>query len=294
MAGEESPSCCSCFIVFYRRLRRRDLRQLHPLESRATLEINSEKNETKKDPATFIRGTDLSVEAQGALSNLSRELIKLQTADTQNLKPKEGEALVFTPDSVSPSHKLEDYQSLFNSAVAEFQSIQEREFSPIPLDNTVNEIGGFNSFSINSEPNFKTEVNSFEQDQMVLFMNQSSERFSVAAIKDQLDQAFEEQPRTSLSLKFKQLPLDPFEYENKPELPDVKLNHEKFNQIFRAPAVKGRLRLKPITPEQFMRRARLPTTKNSPVYENVLDDLKKELAEAEDEKLSGGSPSPGP
>jgi hypothetical protein len=127
---------------------------------------------------------------------------------------------------------------------------------------------------------FKTE-DPFEEDQMALFLNYSSERASLAFIRDQLDQAFEALPFESF--KFKRLPVDPFEFENKPELyelPDHKHTPDPFCQLFSIPKsqqVKGRLRLKPITPDTFGRRMRAPMSMPGG---NILDDLKKELGEA--------------
>lgn len=296
MIDEQPTTCCSCLVALYRRLRQRDLRQLHPLESRNTIEIGSEKSEQlsqpyKKDTATFIRGTDMSAEALVAFSKFNRELRKINIGDRQ-LKASDVEVCVETPDSAKLMSRIESCKSMFNSAMADFQSIHDREFSPYPLDSSVSEIQGLESFSANSEPNFKIEVNSFEQDQMVLFMNHSSERGSMAAIKEQLDQAFEEQPKDSLNLKFKQIPVDPYEFENKPNLPGtdegpdwpklasaqptIKANHDKFFQVFNLPYVKGRLKLKPITPDHFARRVRLPKQTGS--SGNILDELKQEFA----------------
>jgi hypothetical protein len=139
---------------------------------------------------------------------------------------------------------------------------------------------------------FRPDDNSFEKDQLAIFLNQSSGRASIAEIKDQLDQAFDLQRQQCQDLKFNQLPLGPFEYENKPELPVYKATTpDQFFQVFGMPKVRGRLRLKPITPEQFTKRSKALSCR--PRCSNVLDELKREIAEkGDDDKLLEGSPAP--
>lgn len=164
--------------------------------------------------------------------------------------------------------------------------------SPIPQDSSIHDVPECQSFTI-SEPAHRTDnynESSFEVDR--IYLNKSSERASFAILKDQLDEAFEAMPQERFNLFFNQVPIDPYEFENRRKLNDVKATSDPFLQLY-SPTnphkVQGRLRLKPITPEPFAKKTRSQFKGFD--EGNVLDDLKKEL-NAEDDKLNEGSPAP--
>jgi hypothetical protein len=123
---------------------------------------------------------------------------------------------------------------------------------------------------------------------MAIFVNQSSERASMIAVKNKLDEAFESQLNEPLNCKFKRLPVDPFEYANKSNLVQPFTVQEEPCQVFNVPKVRGRLRLKPITPGHSKNRPRFPSVRKEGSA-NILDDLRKEL-EAEERILDSPSP----
>jgi hypothetical protein len=287
MESHRSAFCC-CFEWLWRKVRRRTLRQLHPQESRNTVDRDVEANTfpSKDEPMISSKiPNEISAEDEGSAANESQRLTKTFELKTQELEVK---VMAFAPASAPLSkRRLASCTSFFNSAAVEHPSILHRDVSPVPLDLSVREIEGV-SFSINSEPAFLTNVNSFEKDQMAIFVNQSSERASMIAVKSKLDEAFEPKLRQPLSSKFKQLPVDLFEYANKSNILQPLPAQEEPCQVFNIPQVRGRLRLKPITPEQFMRRPLIPRAIKEG-RTNILDDLKKEL-EAEECVLDSPSP----
>mmetsp|Transcript_3656 Transcript_3656/g.7847 ORF Transcript_3656/g.7847 Transcript_3656/m.7847 type:complete len:302 (-) Transcript_3656:710-1615(-) len=290
-------SCCSWLCFMFKRRKNRELRQLHPIEQRneegkvdVKEEVSASKN--KKDLTTNFKVTEHSLEPYFE-PRQSVELSKKPTTVPPSTTTCE---IGIETEASKPSTAYKANVPFGLSAKGtDYFVVGIRDLSPIPQDSSMHEILDCKSFSTNSEPAFKTEdplINSFEIDQFGHFFNQSSERASLMAIKDQLDHAFQSKPKDSLNLKFQQLPIDPYEFENKPDLPDSKMTTDPFLQLYSMAnphLVKGRLRLKPITPDHFGKRIRLPTHKpEGPV--NVLDELKRELIE--ESKLDEGSPAP--
>lgn len=365
----DKVSCCSCFCLWLRRRENRNLRQLHP-----------NANEVAKDSSQIEvfglqSGRDLTMHAKPAdlpseAVDLSKHCDELLTKPTAVPLPVMCDVGTETEkkslDSIQPKLELAPLNpsghSVISTKATDCFVFAMRDLSPIPQNSSRHEIPDGRSFSTISEPAFRTQdplINSFEMDQMEHFYNQSSERASLVAIKEKLDQAFDMQPKDSLDqafdiqpkdrlnlatdtkpddslafdkpkdrhilvsdkskgyiekpidnkpkdslalettpkdnldLKFMQLPLDPYEFENMPglpELPDFKSTPDPFLQLYTLAnphQVQGRLRLKPITPDQNAKRRRLPTHNSKA---NVLDQLRKELNEQN--KLEEGSPAP--
>lgn len=191
-----------------------------------------------------------------------------------------------TPDLLST--KATD---MLTTKATECFAMMLRDLSPIPLNSSRIDLPSYKSFS--SEPALKSEdalMNSFEYDQAAYLFNHSSERVSLLAIRDQLELAFEDEgQKPSLNLKFRQLPIDPYEFEVRPEKFDFKATPDPFQLCsdINPHLIKGRLRLKPITPGQFAKRIPLPSYPKPDNGGNVLDELKKELNE--EGKLNEGN-----
>jgi hypothetical protein len=288
--ADPSTSCCSCLVVLYRRLRGVDMRQLHPIETRVPRDTSAQIDPSDlgytKSQAPFMKNAGLSGEAS---ANRNLEIVKIQTAET-HVRVQDIQVNLPCPDAGPQLHNLQEAHALISSEEAGLEPMLS--ISPIPYEGSVRGVHNCVSFSsLNSEPVFRPDDNSFEKDQLAHFINQSSGRASIADIKDQLDQAFDLQRQEPQDLKFNQRPLDPFEYENKPRLPVRKATYDQFFQVFGIPKVQGRLRLKPITPDQFAKRSKALSCR--PRGSNVLDELRREIAaEGEDHKLLEGSPAP--